>query len=159
MTPQQIKEKIEKREAELKELRKQAKEAEVAEQKAQEQAVKLEALSPQISDAIQALLNKAKIALPAGKQIITTQGEVGLSTSILNGKITKTGITDRGIKSISFEDKQISWAKLCELKNIARTPNGSAHRDAFNKARELHDSIQHECIIDGKKYPISEVKS
>jgi uncharacterized phage infection (PIP) family protein YhgE len=77
MTPQEIKEKIEKREAELQELKKQAKEAEVAERKAQEQAAKLEALSPQISDAIQTLLNKAKIALPAGKQIITTMGRSG----------------------------------------------------------------------------------
>ena len=153
-----IKEKIEKTEAQLKELRKQAKEAEVAEQKAQEQIAKLEALVPQVSDAIQALLNKAKLTLPAGKQIITTMGEVGLSTSILNAKFIKSGIANRGRKSIMFEGKQISWSQLCTIKNIARVESGSAHRDIYNKAREVHDIIEHECIIDGKKYPVSEVK-
>ncbi len=158
MTPQQIKDKIEKREAELKELRKKAKEAELAEQKAAEQAAKLESLSPQVSEAIQTLLNKAKITLPAGKQIITIMGEVGLSTSIINQKTIKSGIANRGIKSINFDGKQISWSQLCTLKNVARVAGGSAHRDVYNKARQLHDGIEHECVIDGKKYPVSEVK-
>jgi hypothetical protein len=57
-----------------------------------------------------------------------------------------------------FEGKQISWSQLCELKNIARVEGGSAHRDVYNKAREVHDTIEHECIIDGKKYPVSEIK-
>lgn len=131
----------------------------MAEQKAAEQAAKLEALSPQISDAIQNLLDKAKINLPAGKQIVTTIGQVGLSTSIINQKITKSsGIANRGMKSINFEGNQISWSQLCEFRNIDRTPNGSAHRDVYNKARELHDTIDHECIIDGIKYPVSERK-
>lgn len=155
MTPQKIKDKIEKREAELKELRKQAKDAELAEQKAQEQAAKLETLSPQISEAIQALLNKAKITLPAGKSIITTISETGLSTSIINGKTRENHIGDRGRKSINYEGKQISWSQLCILKNINRLEGGSAHRDVYNKARELHDSIEHECAVDGKKYPVS----
>jgi hypothetical protein len=71
-------------------------------------------------------LNKAKITLPAGKQIITIVGEVGLSTSILNAKTMKSGIANRGMKSIIFEGKQISWSQLCEIKNIARVAGGSA---------------------------------
>jgi hypothetical protein len=158
MTPEKIKEKIEKREAELKELRKQAKDAELAEQKAQEQAAKLEALSPQITDAIQALLNKAKISLPTCKSIITIMGDSGLTTTILNEKPKVNHIGDRGRKSIMFEGKQISWSQLCTLKNINRLEGGSAHRDVYNKARELHDSIEHVCIIDDVKYPVKETK-
>jgi hypothetical protein len=56
------------------------------------------------------------------------------------------------IKNIK-EGQQMSWAKLCGLKNIVRTPGGSAHRDVYNKAKELHDSIEHQCVVDDKAYP------
>lgn len=155
MTADKLKQKLEKKEAELRELKKQAKEAELAQQRAQEEAAKLEALSPQITEAIQTVLNQAKVSLPQGKQIICTVGEMGLSTSIVNGKSVKTRTGNGGAKTITFEGQQTSWAGLCELKGIARTPSGSAHRDAYNKARDLHDSIEHECSIDGKTYPVS----
>jgi len=154
MTLETLKAKAEKKEAEAKELKKQVKDAELAEQKAQEQAAKLEALSPQITEAIQTVLNQAKVTLPAGKQITITVGELGLSTSIVNGKSVKAGKGNGG-KAITFEGQQISWSKLCEIKNITRTPGGSAHRDVYNKAKDLHDSIHHECSIDHKVYPVS----
>jgi len=155
MTVETLKAKLDKKKAETKELEKQLKETEAAEQRAEEQAAELQALSPQVSEAIQTILDEAKITLPAGKQIITTVDEMGLSTSIVNSKPVKTGKGNGGTKGITFEGQQISWAKLCELKNIARTPSGSAHRDVYNKDRTLHDTIPHRCSIDGKEYPAS----
>jgi hypothetical protein len=155
MTLETLKAKAEKKEAELKEIRKQVKEAELAEQKKQEQVAKLQALSPQVSEAIQTILDKAQITLPVGKQIITTVDETGLSTSIVNQKSVKTRAGNGGAKAITYEGQQISWAKLCELKNITRTPSGSAHRDVYNRAKDLHDTIPHLCSIDGNEYPVS----
>lgn len=155
MTIETLKAKLDKKETEAKELRKQVKEAEVAEQKAQEQIAKLEVLSTDISEVVQTVLDKAKITLPVGKSITITVGELGLSTSIVNQKPVKTGRGNGGAKTITFEGQQTSWSGLCEIKNIVRTPRGSAHRDVYNKARDLHDTIQHECSIDGKTYPVS----
>lgn len=155
MTLETLKAKLGKKEDEAKELKKQIKETEVAEQKAEGQIVKLEALSTDISEVVQTVLDKAKITLPTGKQITITVGELGLSTSIVNQKPVKTRTGNGGAKSITFEGKQTSWAELCQIKNITRTPGGSAHRDVYNKAKDLHDTIQHECSIDGKTYPVS----
>jgi len=148
-----LKAKLDKKKAEAKELEKQIKESETAELKAVEQAVKLEALAPQVSEAVEALLKKEKIVFPEGKQIILVAGANGeLLTNILNGKPAKAKAGNGGAKAITYDGKQMSWAGLCELKGIARTPSGSAHRDCYNKAKELHDSISHECTIDGKTY-------
>lgn len=155
MTLETLKAKAEKKRAEAKEIEKQVKQAEAAELKTQEEIAKLEALSPQVSKAVQAILDEAQITLPVGKQIIVTVDEMGLSTSILNQKAAKTRTGNGGAKAITFEGQQISWAKLCEIKNIARTPSGSAHRDVFNRAKDLHDTIPHTCSIDGKTYPVS----
>jgi hypothetical protein len=157
VTTNKLQERIQKKEEEIKELRHQLKTTEAAQRRAEEEAAKLESLSPAITEAIEALLKKEKLTLPAGKQIITTVGETGLLTNIVNGKTIKasTGKGNGGAKAITYEGEQTSWAGLAELKGIARTPGGSAHRDVFNKSRELHDSIEHECSIDGKKYPVS----
>ena len=155
MTLETLKAKLDRKKAETKELEKKVKEAEVAEMKTQEEIAKLVDLSSEVTDAIQAILDKAQITLPLGKQIIITADHMGLSTSILNQKSVKATTGNGGMKAIIFEGEQISWAKLCELKNIARTPSGSAHRDVYNKARDLHDTIEHQCSIDGKEYPIS----
>ena len=152
MTLETLKSRLEKREAEAKDLKRQIKEAESAQKQAEEFVAKLQTLSPQISDAIQAVLNQAQITLPEGKEIITVVGKTGLLTNIVNGKAIKTRKGNGGAKAIIFEGEEMSWAKLCEIKNIARTPGGSAHRDVYNKAKDLHDSIQHECSIDGKTY-------
>jgi len=153
MTLDTLKAKLDKKKAETKELEKQVKEAEIAEQKKQEQVAKLEVLSTDISEAIRQLLEHAEVTLPIGKQIITTVDGTGLSTSILNQKAAKTRAGNGG--AITFEGDQMSWAGLCALKNITRTPSGSAHRDAYNKDRTLHDTIPHQCSIDGKEYPVS----
>ena len=58
-----------------------------------------------------------------------------------------------GAKSIDYQGQKISWAKLCDIKGIAKTQGGSDHSDVYNKARELHDSIQHDCSIDGIAHP------
>ncbi len=156
MTTDQLKTKLQKKEEETKQLKDEIKQRESAEKKAQEQAAKLEALSPQVSEAVEALLRKENVTLPEGKQILLVVGANGeLLTNILNSKPVKTGKGNGGTKAITFEGEQISWARLCEIKNIARTPGGSAHRDVFNKAKELHDSIEHDCSIDGKTYPVS----
>ena len=149
-----LKAKLDKKKAETKDLEKQIKDAEVAEIKIAEQAVKLEAIAPQVSEAVCAILKKEKITLPEGKQIILVVGANGeLLTNILDGKSVKTRAGNGGARAITYDGEQISWAKLCEIKNIARTPGGSAHRDVYNKAKELHDSIQHDCSIDNKTYP------
>lgn len=152
-----LKGKLEKKEAELKALRQEVKAAEAAELKAREDTAKLEGIGPTIAEAIQKVLDKVKLTLPAGKQIITTVGEAGLLTSILNGKAVKAsaGKGNSGAKAISFDGKPTSWAGLAELKGVSRVASGSAHRDCYNKSRQLHDSIEHECSIDGKKYPVS----
>ena len=155
MTLDTLKAKLDRKKSETKELEKKVKEAEVAEMKAQEEISKLVDLSSEVTDAVQAILDKAQIILPIGKQIIITADHMGLSTSILNQKAAKTRAGNGGAKAITFEGEQISWAKLCEIKNIARTPSGSAHRDIFNKARDLHDTIEHQCSIDGKEYSVS----
>lgn len=154
-TLETLKAKLDRKEAEAKELKKQVKETELAEKQAEEQAAKLQALAPEVSQAIQDVLNKSGITLPEGKEIVTVVGNTGLLTSIVNGKPAKRGKGNGGAKTITFEGEQMSWAKLCEIKNIARTPSGSAHRDVFNKAKDLHDSIQHECSVDGKTYPVN----
>ncbi len=92
--------------------------------------------------------------LPQEKQILIATSDAGITASIVDVKLTK-GVGNGGAKAITYEGEQISWAKLCELKGIARTPGGSAHRDVYNKARELHDSIPHDCAIDGATYPTS----
>ncbi len=155
MTLDTLKAKLDRKKAETKELEKKVKEAEVAEMKAQEEIAKLVDLSSEVSDAVQAILDKVELTLPMGKQIIITADHMGLSTSILNQKVTKTRAGNGGVKAITFEGQQISWAKLCEIKNIARTPSGSAHRDVYNKAKDLHDTIEHQCSIDGKEYSVS----
>lgn len=155
MTLETLKAKLDKKKAETKELEKQLKDAEAAELKTREQAAKLEALSPQISEAIEAILKRENVTLPEGKQIISVVGSTGLLTNIVNSKPVKIRAGNGGAKAITFEGQQISWAKLCELKNVTRTPSGSAHRDVYNRAKDLHDSIEHECSIDGKKYPVS----
>jgi hypothetical protein len=155
MTLETLKSRLDKKETEAKELKKQVKEAELAEQKAQEQIAKLEALSADITEVVQTVLDKAKITLPVGKSITITVGELGLSTSIVNQKPVKTRKGNGGAKSITFEGQPTSWAELCHIKNITRTPEGSAHRDVYNRDKDLHDSIQHECSIDHKVYPVS----
>ena len=155
MTLETLKAKLDRKKAEAKELEKKVKEAEVAEMKAQEEIAKLVDLSSQVTDAVQAILDKAELTLPMGKQIIITADHMGLSTSILNQKTAKTRTSNGGAKAITFEGDQMSWAGLCALKNITRTPSGSAHRDVYNKDKTLHDSIPHECSIDGKTYPVS----
>ena len=155
MTLETLKAKLDRKKSEAKELEKQVKEAEAAEMKTQEEIAKLVDLSPEVGEAVQTILDKAQITLPLGKQIIITVDHMGLSTSILNQKSVKATTGNGGMKAITFEGQQISWAKLCEIKNIARTPSGSAHRDVFNKAKDLHDTIEHHCSIDGKDYPAS----
>ena len=155
MTLDTLKAKLDRKKSEAKELEKQVKEAEVAEMKAQEEIAKLVDLSSEVTDAVQAILDKVELTLPMGKQIVITADHMGLSTSILNQKAVRTKTGNGGAKAITFEGQQISWAKLCEIKNIARTPSGSAHRDVYNKAKDLHDSIEHKCSIDGKDYPVS----
>ncbi len=154
MTSDKLKEKVEKKQSELKELQNQLKQEELAQKKAEEFIRKLETVSPEIGKAVQAVLDEAELKLPAGKQIVIIAGQAGLLTNIVNGKFTKRGNGNGGAKAITSEGQQISWAKLCEIKNITRTPGGSAHRDVYNRARELHDSIEHECSLDGKVYPI-----
>ena len=80
--------------------------------------------------------------------------DAGITASIVDVKLAKKAGSG-GTKAITYEGEQISWAKLCEIKAIARTPGGSAHRDVYNKARVLHDSITHDCAIDGGTYPAS----
>lgn len=151
-----LKAKLDKKKAEAKEIEKLVKEAEAADLETQKLIAKLETLSVSINEAIQNILNQAEVKLPEGKQIITIVGSNGdLITNIIDGKPVRTKAGNGGAKTITFEGEQISWSKLCEIKNIARTPSGSAHRDVFNKARELHDSIPHQCQIDGKTYPVS----
>ena len=136
-------------------MQKKLKEEELAQKKAEEFIRKLESVSPEIGKAVQTVLDEAEVKLPEGKQIVITAGQAGLLTSIVNGKSVKTRTGNGGAKAITFEGQEMSWAKLCEIKNITRTPGGSAHRDVYNRARELHDSIEHECSIDGKVYPVS----
>lgn len=156
MTPlETMKAKLEKKEAEAKQLKKQLKEAELAEEKAKETLAKLEATKDGIKDAVQAVLSQAEVTLPEGKYITIMPNETGLAINLSDLKPARKGGGNGGAKAIVFEGNQISWAKLCEIKNIARTPGGSAHRDVYQKARELHDSIKHDCTIDNKVYPIS----
>ena len=155
-TIESLKVKLDKKKAEAKEIEKLVKEAEAAELEAQKLVAKLETLSASISEAIQNVLNQAEVKLPEGKQIITIVGSKGdLLTNIVNGKVSKTKAGNSGAKTITYEGEQISWSRLCELTGIVRTPSGSAHRDCFNKAKDLHNSIQHECSIDGKTYPVA----
>ena len=154
MTTEQLRTRLQKREEESKDLKKQIKEVEAAETNIAEQAAKLEAIAPQIAEAVKAILDKEGIVFPEGKQIILVAGANGeLLTNILNGKPVKTRAGNGGVKAITYDGQQTSWAKLCETKNITRTPSGSAHRDVHNKAKELHDTIQHHCSIDDKDYP------
>ena len=72
MTSDKLKDKLQKKEAELRELKKQAREAELAEQKANENLAKLEAKKDEIRDAVQAVLDQAGMVLPSGKSITIT---------------------------------------------------------------------------------------
>lgn len=154
MTKEQLKLKITILEKKLEQLKEQIKELMKDDEKEKETLTKLGAISHYISEVVQAVLGAAEITLPEGKQIIVTNtGEKGLSITVGNGKATRTA-RGGGAKRIVFEGQPMRWAKLCQLKNIARTPGGSAHRDVYAKAKELHNSIEHECVIDGKKYPI-----
>lgn len=155
MTIESLKTKLDKREAEAKQLKKELKEAELAEQREKANLAKLEAKKDEIKDAVEAVLSQAGVSLPEGKFITITVSESGVIVDVSDVKVARKGGGNGGAKSIVFEGQQISWAALCELKNIARTPGGSAHRDVFNKAKDLHDSIEHDCTIDDKVYPTS----
>lgn len=143
MTLEKLKEKADKKQAELKEVQKQIKEAELTQKKAEEFIQKLETISPEISKAVQEVLDKAKVKLPEGKQIIVTVGEMGLLTSIVNGKPVKTGRGGNGGKTIVYEGREMSWQQLADEKGID-TKGASAHKVIFLKDRALHDSIPHE---------------
>lgn len=152
---ERLKTRLEKGKAQLKDIEKQLKAEEQAAQKRLEDAAKLDALSPEISKAIEDILTQAGVTLPQEKQILVAINETGLSAKILEVKAAKGKGGNGGAKAITYEGEQMSWAKLCELKGVARTPGGSAHRDVYNKVRELHDSIPHDCAIDGVTYPTS----
>jgi len=156
MTPiETLKAKLEKREAEAKELKKQVKEAELAEHKAKENLAKLEANKDKIRDAVQTVLSQAGVSLPEDKAISITASETGLVVNLAELTSARKGGGNGGAKAITFEGQQMSWAKLCVIKGVSRTPGGSAHRDVYNRARNLHNSVPHECSIDRKVYPIS----
>jgi len=152
---ERLKTKIDKQKAQLKDIEKQLKVEEQAEQQRLDNAAKLDTLSPEFSKAIEDILVKAGITLPEDKQIRIALNGTGLSAEILEVKTAKGKGGNGGAKAITYEGEQISWAKLCELKGVVRTPGGSAHRDVYNKGRELHDSIPHDCAIDGVTYPSS----
>ncbi len=152
MTVDQMKKKAERKQAELKDLQKKIKDEEQAKKKAEEMLKKLEAIMPEVAKGINAMFEKTGIELSEGNQIIISADENELIAHLIT-KPVRVGRGNGGVKAIMFEGQNISWSKLCTLKNIATTAGGSAHRDVFNKARELHDSIEHTCIIDGKVYP------
>ena len=154
MTVDKLKAKAERKQAELKEIQKQLKEKELEEKQAEEMLAKMDAITPEIAKGVQTILDKAGIKLPEGKEIIIQMGETGLLTSIVNGKIRRA--KGNGGAKINYEGQVLSWSKLCDLAGIEKTHGGSAHRDVFHKNRELHDSIQHQCPIDGKSYPIAQ---
>ncbi len=156
MTLEQLKQKASKRQTESKEIQKQIKEEEAARKKAEEAIQKLSGLSSDIAKVVQNMLDKAGIALPEGKEIIIKGSETGLITNIIETKNARIGRGNGGVKAITYEGKNMSWSKLCDLKGIAKTLSGSAHRDVYNKAKEIHDSIPHVCIIDGKTYPVTQ---
>ena len=151
---ERLKTKLDKQKAQLKDIEKQLKVEEQAEQQRLENIAKLEALCPDISKAINDILAKSDITLPQEKQIVIATSDAGITASIVDVKLAKKAGTG-GTKAITYEGEQISWAKLCEHKGVVRTPGGSAHRDVYNKGRELHDSITHDCAIDGGTYPNS----
>ena len=155
MTVDQLKMKMDRKQAELKELQKQIKESEQEQKQAEEMLAKLDAIIPEIAKGIQEILDKAGIKLPEGKRIIIENGETGLMTSIVNTGIIRKPKGNGGAKII-YEGQELSWSKLCGLAGIEKTQGGSAHRDVYNKNRELHDSIQHQCSVDGKAYPIAQ---
>lgn len=142
MTSDKLKDKLQKKEAELRELKKQAREAELAEQKANENLAKLEAKKDEIRDAVQAVLNQASVVLPSGKSITITQSETGLVADVSDLKPTRKG-GNGGSKTIVFEGREMSWQQLADEKGID-TKGASAHKVIFLKARQLHDSIPHE---------------
>ena len=146
--------KIEKEQARIKALQDQLKAEKQAEKKRLENIAKLKSLSPEFSTAIQDILTKSDITLPQEKQIVITTSDAGITASIVDVKLAKKAGTG-GTKAIAYEGEQISWSKLCEIKAVVRTPGGSAHRDVYNKDRELHDSIAHDCVIDRGTYPNS----
>ncbi len=155
MTVDQLKMKMDRKQAELKELQKQIKESEQEQKQEQEMLAKLVTLTLDIGREIQEILDKAGIKLPEGKRIIIENGEEGLVTSIVNTGIIRKPKGNGGAKII-YEGQELSWSKLCGLAGIEKTQGGSAHRDVYNKNRELHDSIQHQCQVDGKTYPIAQ---
>ena len=155
MTVDQLKARMDRKQAELKELQKQIKEREQEQKQTEEMLAKLDTLSLEIGSGIQDILDKGGIKLPDGKKIIIENGETGLQTSIVDiGKIHK--LKGNGGAKIIYESQELSWSKLCGLAGIEKTQSGSAHRDVYNKNRELHDSIQHQCQVDGKAYPIAQ---
>lgn len=155
MTVETLKAKLQKTETQAKELKQQIKEAQLAEEKAKENLAKLEAKKDEIRDAVQTVLSQAGVSLPEDKSITMTPSETGLVVNLSDLKPARKGNGNGGAKSIDYKGERISWARLCELENIARTPGGSAHRDVFNTDRALHDTIPHDCAIDNKTYPIS----
>lgn len=143
MTLEKLKEKVDKKQSEIKELQKKLKEEELAQKKAEEFIRKLEAVSPEIGTAVQAVLDEAEVKLPAGKQIVIIAGQAGLLTNIVNGKFTKRGNGNGGAKTIVYEGKEISWQQLADEKGID-TKGASAHKVIFLKDKPLHDSVPHE---------------
>ena len=143
MTADKLKQKLQKKEAELRELKKQAREAELAEQKANENLAKLEAKKDEIRDAVQAVLNQASVVLPSGKSITITPSETGLVIDVSDLKQARKGGGNGGAKTIVYEGKEMSWQQLADEKGID-IKGASAHKVIFLKARQLHDSIPHD---------------
>jgi len=143
MTPNKLKDKLEKKEAELKDLKKKVKDAELAEQKAQENLAKLEAKKDEIRDAVQAVLDQASVVLPSGKSITITPSQTGLIADVSDLKQARKGGGNGGAKTIIYEGREMSWQQLADEKGID-TKGASAHKVIFLKARQLHDSIPHE---------------
>lgn len=143
MTSDKLKDKLQKKEAELKDLKKKVKDTELAEQKAQENLAKLEAKKDEIRDAVQVILDQAGMVLPSGKSITITPSETGLIADVSDLKQARKGGGNGGAKTIIYEGKEMSWQQLADEKGID-IKGASAHKVIFVKARQLHDSIPHE---------------
>lgn len=105
------------KEAGSQETKKQLKDAQLAELEAIQNLHKLDALSSQVSQAIQTVLNQAEVTLPVGKQIIITVGEMGPSTSVVNQKPDKGSQSGNGgAKGITYRVEKLTADELTLIK-------------------------------------------
>lgn len=144
---EQLKARLDKKQADIEELKASIETEELAEIQSIEFAELMVGRQEEIAVAVKNILDaEPAITLPAGKSFTVSANEDGtlsVSTLAKEKPARKTGGGGGTRSTIEYEGEQITWAELAVRKGILHGA-GSAHKAVFTQDKPLHDSIDHD---------------